>query len=242
MRKAFYTLAVLAIGLPSAAVAYDDPLYPDSGETLYIDRNTRPNALQQEVDPSYAFHAKAARNRLERTLYYTLLARQEYLLYANHLRTLRLDPPSQIVDEIEASIVALDDLLNPTVRTNPLSSVVTNMPSPSVVVDSDNRSLILSEPTRPYEGLQNLNDGLDSPSARMGMRTTTESSYEEAPMVGGVPTVTIPRPSSTDVESYVPTGGGSLFNNPIIPSYKPKGKDESCSTCGDSGVTINVPR
>lgn len=236
MKKTLTCLA-LTVVLSTTAFAGDDPLYPADGSTLFIDRSTRPNPLQQEVDPSYAFHAKAARKRLEKTLYYLLLARQEYLLYRNHMRTLDIATRKANMDAINEAIIALDETYSPPIKTNPLSSVVTNMPSPSIVVDQDSRSLIVSEPTRPLEGLRNMYDGLAAPEQRLGNKITQ---YEVAPVAdipqadnspnsdANLPTVSIP--SKT---------GSNYLSMPMIPKYQPK-TDTTCATCGDGGTPIQI--
>lgn len=225
------------VALSTSAFAGDDPLYPSDGSTLFIDRSTRPNPLQQEVDPSYAFHAKAARKRLEKALYYLLLARQEYLLYRNHMRTLDIGTSKTDMDAINKAIIALDETYNPPIKTNPLSTVVTNMPSPSIVVDKDSRSLIVSEPTRPLDDLRNMYDGLSSPEQRMGNKITE---YEAAP-VADIPQVPI-YTNSDDTPTTQSTRNATETNYlsmPLIPKYQPE-TDATCSTCGDGGTPIQI--
>lgn len=228
------TLFFLAAILPATpALAADDPLFPADGSTLYIDRTNRPNPLQQEVDPSYAFHAKSARMRLKRAIYFLLLARKEYKLYANHLRTLDIKTDPHSLERLESLILALDNELEPPEKRNPLANVVTNMPEVSVAVDPDTREIVTSSPKRPFDDLPKLFDGLAPPSRRLPHATVPNP----APVVGSVG-APAPKPAPTTHRSpqhaapASSTPAAGLSGLPLIPPYQPKHDASTCPTCG----------
>jgi len=261
--KTIFGLSVcLMIAGSSAAFAasgtntLSDPLFPD-GKTLYIDRSIKPDPLRQEVDPSYAFHAKSARLRLKRSLYFLLQSRQELKLYQNHMRTLELTPSEGINALMVKLILALDDTLNPPRDVNPLSNVITNLPSVAISVDPQSRAIITSEPSRAFDELSNMYDHLAAPAQRYNGNYKDPEAISPAPLVGSsVPAIReaskaisrtaqkkFKKPSfvispDSALTQALPHGGSS---EPFIPSYQPhatSASGETCSTCTDTGPTV----
>ncbi|RME85465.1 MAG: hypothetical protein D6771_03215, partial [Zetaproteobacteria bacterium] len=60
----------------AAAAHAQDALYPND-QRLIITRPIRPDPLQQEIDPNYAYHARSAILRIKRAIYYLSVARNE---------------------------------------------------------------------------------------------------------------------------------------------------------------------
>ena len=158
---------IVLITLLFATSAYADNLTP-ANSTLFIERGTSPDRLMQEVDPNYAFHAKAAKKRLKRSLYFLLKSLNEYKLYQNHLRTLSLEADDKNKATILATIKLLDKELHPRVKHSPLAHVMSTVPEVSMSVDPTNRSLHVGEPVRFSASESMLYDGLASPRERSG--------------------------------------------------------------------------
>lgn len=173
MRNVLLALAALFL----ATHAHADNLTP-AGRTLYLERGTTPDRLMQEVDPNYDFHAKAAKKRLKRSLYFLLKSLNEYKLYQNHLRTLSLSADDKNKDAVLTAIKLLERELHPRVNHSPLAHVMGTVPEVSMSVDPANRSLHVAEPL-PFSSVEpQIYDGLASPAMRaQGKGSVTNDSY-----------------------------------------------------------------
>ena len=199
-----------------ATHAYADNLTP-AGSTLYLERGTSPDRLMQEVDPNYDFHAKAAKKRLKRSLYFLLKSLNEYKLYQNHLRTLSLDADDKNKEAVLTAIKLLERELHPRVNHSPLAHVMGTVPEVSMSIDPTSRAVHIADPV-PFSSVEpQIYDGLASPSVRAQDKgsVTNDSYHTDVPLL----------PRSTTTKSL------SNFEIPTMDSKIKRKAAKECSTC-----------
>lgn len=207
---------VVVAALFFASNACADNLTP-TGSTLYLERGTSPDRLMQEVDPNYDFHAKAAKKRLKRSLYFLLMSLNEYKLYQNHLRTLSLEVGDKNKGAVLTAIRLLEGELHPRVEHSPLAHVMSTVPEVSMSIGPASRIVHVAEPV-PFSSREaRLYDGLASPSVRaQGKRPVVNDSYRtDLPLLS-------PSPSPQSLSS---------FKIPQLDSGIKSRVAEECSTC-----------